>query len=269
MSGNSFNFALEGTWLSDFLNDVDTSNTVNGKSIYYLVGQNGLSISPSAFEDLGYLVLVNSTNIHIANLNITYNGEGVLLAYTNSSTIENTFTSYNHDGIELCHSYNNIIMKSNVTHSFSVGIKIDECSKNVIEKNNITMNGYAGIYLFYSEDNMIRSNFIMEEDIGIEARGSAGNIIHLNNFINNTHHAYVSPGYGNFWDNGYPSGGNYWDNYEESYPDAEELDDSGIWNTPYVIDENNQDNYPLVEPACMESKTTESNRSLRRPSSNS
>jgi len=52
----------------------------------------------------------------------------------------------------------------------------------------------------------------------------------------------------NIWDNGYPSGGNYWSDYEERYPDAEELESSGLWDTPYVIDENNQDNYPLMEP---------------------
>jgi len=42
--------------------------------------------------------------------------------------------------------------------------------------------------------------------------------------------------------------GNYWSDYEEGYPDAEELAGSGVWNTPYVIDEYNQDNYPLVNP---------------------
>ena len=26
------------------------------------------------------------------------------------------------------------------------------------------------------------------------------------------------------------------------------MDGSGLWDTPYVIDENNQDNYPLMEP---------------------
>ena len=26
------------------------------------------------------------------------------------------------------------------------------------------------------------------------------------------------------------------------------MDDSGVWDTPYVISENNQDNYPLMEP---------------------
>jgi hypothetical protein len=50
----------------------------------------------------------------------------------------------------------------------------------------------------------------------------------------------------NFWDSGYPSGGNYWSDYEERYPNATEINDSGIWNTPYVIDANNKDNYPII-----------------------
>jgi len=65
--------------------------------------------------------------------------------------------------------------------------------------------------------------------------------------MDNTHQVYFpQSGYTNFWDEGYPSGGNYWSDYEYRYPNAEELDGSGMWNTSYVIDENNQDNYPLM-----------------------
>jgi len=52
----------------------------------------------------------------------------------------------------------------------------------------------------------------------------------------------------NVWDDGYPSGGNYWSDYEDRYPDADEMDNSGIWDTPYVIDSNDQDRYPLMNP---------------------
>jgi hypothetical protein len=53
--------------------------------------------------------------------------------------------------------------------------------------------------------------------------------------------------YGN-WDYGYPSGGNYWSDYLTMYANATEIDSSGVWNTPYVIDANNTDHYPLVKP---------------------
>ena len=48
----------------------------------------------------------------------------------------------------------------------------------------------------------------------------------------------------NVWDNGVE--GNYWSDYEDRYPNAIELNGSGIWDTPYVIDGKNQDNYPVV-----------------------
>jgi nitrous oxidase accessory protein NosD len=40
--------------------------------------------------------------------------------------------------------------------------------------------------------------------------------------------------------------GNYWSDYEEKYPDAEEIDTTGIWDTPYRIGRDN-DNYPLMK----------------------
>jgi hypothetical protein len=56
----------------------------------------------------------------------------------------------------------------------------------------------------------------------------------------------------NVWDDGYPSGGNYWSDYDAtdfySGPYQNETGRDGIGDTAYVIDENNQDNYPLVKP---------------------
>jgi len=47
----------------------------------------------------------------------------------------------------------------------------------------------------------------------------------------------------NTWDNGSYSGGNYWSDY--TGPDA---NNDGVGGSPYMIDNDNQDRYPLMKP---------------------
>jgi len=107
-------------------------------------------------------------------------------------------------------------------------------------------NNIYGVYLYDSSSNTIFENNITDNEHGIYFYPSSNNTIYHNNFVDNSEQVH-SESSTKTWDNGYPSGGNYWSDYKERYPDAQELDGSGIWDTPYVIDENNQDNYPLME----------------------
>jgi hypothetical protein len=54
------------------------------------------------------------------------------------------------------------------------------------------------------------------------------------------------------WDDGYPSGGNYWSDYAGidvfSGPYQNITSYDGIGDTPYIIDANNTDRYPLMNP---------------------
>jgi hypothetical protein len=91
------------------------------------------------------------------------------------------------------------------------------------------------------------NNSIFENDIANNANGlfldhSSYNYICHNNFVNNTKQAYIettSSGYANFWDNG--TEGNYWSDHA-----GVDLNGDHVGDIPYVIDENNQDHYPLM-----------------------
>jgi hypothetical protein len=116
-----------------------------------------------------------------------------------------------------------------------------------IFQNNIISN-WNGISLNHCNGNVISENAVaLNVNEGIKLQDSLNNSIYHNNFIDNAAQTGMSNSI-DTWDDGYPSGGNYWSDYTERYPNATETDDSGIWNTPYVLDGNNQDNYPLMFP---------------------
>jgi nitrous oxidase accessory protein NosD len=78
------------------------------------------------------------------------------------------------------------------------------------------------------------------------------NTFYNNNFIENSQHVYfrgLPRDNTNIWDNN--RRGNYWDDYKSQNPDALKKP-SGVWSEPYKIDEDNQDNFPLVKPYNMQ-----------------
>jgi parallel beta-helix repeat protein len=110
---------------------------------------------------------------------------------------------------------------------------------------------YSYIYDFSLVSNTISKNH--ERGLGFDAKTDIYNVTaYYNNFINNTIQVYISESYPNIWDDGYPSGGNYWSDYtgidEKRGPDQDQLGSDGIGDTPYVINVNNRDRYPLMIP---------------------
>jgi parallel beta-helix repeat protein len=224
-----------GIWL-----DSSSNNTVTGNDLTEVNGNDGIG-------------LYGSSNYNsITGNNIANNGYGVWLdSYSSNNSVSGNNITNNFYGIGLYGASNNSISGNNVIANSQWGISLLYSSSNSMTVNNITTNGWYGIILYDSENNSISGNNIANNDYGIELESfSDYNMIYHNNFIDNSENAHVSisGGYSNAWDDGYPSGGNYWSDYSSRYPDATEIDASGIWNTPYVIDANNIDNYPLVNP---------------------
>jgi parallel beta-helix repeat protein len=144
------------------------------------------------------------------------------------------------------------VSSNNVTHNQEEGIWFyDSSDDNTVSGNNVTANG-DGIYFESSSDNnTFFGNNITANHIGIYLIYSSGNTFYHNDFVNNTQQV-SSDGLPNTWDNGYPSGGNYWSDYtgvdEKNGPYQNLTGSDGIGDTPYIIDANNTDRYPLMGP---------------------
>jgi parallel beta-helix repeat protein len=193
------------------------------------------------WNNTGNVVQVTADNTIITNFTLT-------LASEESAYPDSVIFLDDSDGNNIS---NNIISGNDTTNN-DRGIYLYKSSNNNISGNNITNND-RGIYLYdASSNNIISENDITNNGNGIYIYSSSGNSIYHNNFINNAKHV-DDFGLGhkprlsvNYWDDDYPSGGNYWDDYLTRYPDAKEIDGSGIGDTPYDIYEKNQDNYPLL-----------------------
>jgi len=191
-----------------------------------------------------YGIFLASNNTITGNT-FANNNEGIgLHLASNYNFISGNNITKNNQGIGLWLSEGNIFLENEITANVVNGILVAASSNNTIIGNNITKNAY-GIWINqFSVYNNVTGNNITRSEIGIMIEGSLNNTIYNNNLdnqkqvdINDTLADEVISI--NIWDNG--KDGNYWSDYTGTDSDGD-----GKGDTPYVIDENNQGNYPLV-----------------------
>jgi len=194
--------------------------------------------------------LSGRTNVTVRNTQIKNFTDGIKLYSSSNNIISGNNITNNSQGIHLWRSSGNSISGNNINNNGN-GIILNDSSSNSISGNNITNNN-GGIWLMGSSDyNSVSRNTIADNNVGLSLAGcsSSTNTIHHNNFIDNDPQS-VPYNYVNAWDDGYPSGGNYWSDYtgvdEKSGPDQDLLGSDGIGDTPYILDTNNKDRYPLM-----------------------
>jgi parallel beta-helix repeat protein len=196
--------------------------------------------------------LENRRNVTIKNMQITHFGGGIKIMGTgseNNTIIGNNITDNGHEtygnGITLYFSASSTTISGNNITGNHVGIFAYMSGSHIISENYITANG-LGVWIDSGSNHIIRNDIINNGkgvlvDVGV-------NTIYHNNFVNNTVQAEISETSSavNVWDDDYPSGGNYWSDYNGTDNNGD-----GIGDTPYVIEENNKDNYPLVNPTII------------------
>jgi len=215
IENNAVNFGVDGNSLSEYVNDIDSSNTVDGKPICYWVNKHNLVV-PS---DVGYVALVNCTDITVQNLQLTNNYNGLLIAYTHNSTITGNTLTNNWEGLKLVYSSGNVLSGNNMhdnRYAFSLSGRLandidttntfdgkpiiywfDQHNKTVpsdagyvalINCTGITVqnlqlsNNCQGILLVNTRNTIITQNTITNQISGIELESASDNTI-TNNFI--------------------------------------------------------------------------------------
>ncbi len=281
MLNNTYNLEVYGLYLSHFIHDIDSSNMVNGKKVYYLLNAHKIKLT----GDAGFIAIINSTNVIVANTTLSDNFSGLLLAYTNNTLISGINSTRNIQGIRLVNSHNITITNSSLTSNEWSGISLEPATTCIIHSNVFKFNEHAlylsfspyilqvttmnneiflneisdnnvGIYIDEVGFNKIYNNNFVRNDIAIKIDNASGNFFVHNNFLGNAKDVEIFAqsfsNVTNIWDYGYPYGGNFWSNCNETdshkglFQDIDGCD--GILDKPYSIGFNNVDRYPLSGP---------------------
>jgi nitrous oxidase accessory protein NosD len=232
--------------------DLNSSLTIERGNIA-VDGANHTLQGPGTSQNSVAITLMAS-NVTIENLRVTNWKAGVYGAFNNNTITNNVFAG-NYQAVAI-YADDYVVSENNISSSTDDAILIDtgatrpQGDNNLITQNQLTSNNWALDILnsngtTISENNITNNAMILVLGTLSANVNSAGiQLLYSNNFVNNTQILYVpisvpflqgvvpvSPA--GQWDDG--SVGNYWSDYLSIYPNATEIDHSGVGDTPYAI----------------------------------
>jgi len=238
---NVFGIRAIDNWYGGIRVDSSANNNITGNAI--VNGKVGITLSG------------NTESNSVTRNNIEGNEDyGVNLISTSNSLVEsNNVSNCGWHGIRLwMFSCNNVVVENNVTEC-KVGIEVSYSSNNNTVSNNcFSMNRVVGVVIGFripesgpewggAADNRIIENNVTDNNLGIELIYSKNNTIYCNNVEENNSSVAIIGSYFNIWDD--EAIGNHWSDYNGT-----DANHDNIGDTPYVIDANNRDRYPLMTP---------------------
>jgi len=152
---------------------IDSTNTVNGKPVYYFRNVTGVTV-PS---DAGQVIIANCSGIVIENLNCSYTTTGIAVVYSSDIAIAKNTCLFNEDhGIILRASYDCVINNNDCSNGSRYGMYLYEVNGTI--SNNTCLNNPVGISLVASAGCTIFNNLCQGDwGTGIEILLSDNNII--------------------------------------------------------------------------------------------
>jgi parallel beta-helix repeat protein len=230
---------------------------------FVLQGAGGWGIPGVAGLEATSAINLTCSNVTVRNFNILGWEVGILGAY-DSNTISNNIITQSSYCISIYADHYNVT--GNYLGNSIIGVRV-KGNYNSFSENQI-MNNYWGFLISSSSGVIIAENKIANNNTALDIDDNSSFQIYLNDFIigaNATQPIVTTiwdafPGFPSggtlpSWDNG--SEGNYWSDYATKYPNATEIDHTGIGDTPYLIRVNPTviDRYPLITPVTIQNIT--------------
>ena len=142
---------------------IDTSNSVNGRPVYYWKNAVGGTI-PS---DAGQVILANCTDVVVENLDVSNASLGIRLGFSSNNTVSNNKASNNEHGIMLWESNGNLIAANTALSNDNYGIHMSYSRNNVVVDNTASLNRWGGIQLLISNYTIVSNNTVSDNSDGI------------------------------------------------------------------------------------------------------
>lgn len=254
LSNNTYNFFLSGTVPSTynqdlagpyFNNNIDTSNLLDGKHLYYVK-----DVSNQVFDsslNIGTLYCVRCSGVTVRGLSLKNSGAGIYFWNTQNSVVENVNISDSSTGIYYNYSRNNTITNNVISRSQSSDILLLYSDNNILS-DNVTSGASYGVALSFANGNTVTRNSVSSNRYGVYLYNtSSNNQIYQNDFIDNSIYQVYLAGtsVGNIFNQPTPTGGNYWSNYDTPLEGCNNTNGDNFCDAPYVFT-GGQDNLPWV-----------------------
>lgn len=155
--GDGYDFYMRSFNYSAFGNDIDTTNTTDGKPIYYVENGNG-----QTYENLGNIGVfycIKCGNVTFKNFTIdSLNNEtGLYLWKNNGSHIEGLNIDKSNIGIRVQGSNNNIFKDNTISNTLS-GISISDVSSGNLFYHNNFINNRSSLWFVNPGSNSLNTN---------------------------------------------------------------------------------------------------------------
>jgi len=239
------------------------------------------------------ILAYNATNLTISSNHVMGPSSAIVVRYSRSVLIDsnvvdgaNSLLRVNatHDVVishnRIVHGWmyvgpgptDNTTISDNDVRSGIEGIAAVTASNVTIVGNNVSSTARSALRLEGSSDAKVLLNRFTDSATGIFVRWTRDVSVWHNDFAGNQAQGVVQDGLRIAWNDSYPSGGNFWSDYAGVDDCGGPNQDvcpapDGIGDTPYAIDANNSDRYPLIR--YLDNDTTPPSVSIGAPTEGS